>query len=41
MHAGVLASIRTEKRYIRKDGRVIWVKISCAPRRDADGKILY
>ena len=41
MHAGVLASIRTEKRYIRKDGGVIWVKISCAPRRDAHGKILY
>ncbi|HTC54204.1 MAG TPA: EAL domain-containing protein [Steroidobacteraceae bacterium] len=41
MHAGELDSLRTEKRYIRKDGAVIWVKISCAARRDANGKLLY
>ena len=41
MHAGALDSLRTEKRYIRKDGTTIWVKISCAPRRDASGKVLY
>jgi diguanylate cyclase (GGDEF)-like protein/PAS domain S-box-containing protein len=41
MHAGTLDSLRTEKRYVRKDGGVIWVKIACAPRRDGDGKVLY
>ena len=41
MHAGQIDSLRTEKRYIRKDGAVIWVKISCAARRDANGKLLY
>jgi diguanylate cyclase (GGDEF)-like protein/PAS domain S-box-containing protein len=41
MHAGQLDSLRTEKRYIRKDGAVIWVKISCAARRDANGALLY
>jgi diguanylate cyclase (GGDEF)-like protein/PAS domain S-box-containing protein len=41
MHAGTLDSLRTEKRYIRKDGGIIWVEIACAPRRDANGKLLY
>jgi diguanylate cyclase (GGDEF)-like protein/PAS domain S-box-containing protein len=41
MHAGALDSLRTEKRYVRKDGGVIWVKIACAPRRDGNGNVLY
>ena len=41
MHSGALDSLRTEKRYVRKDGGIIWVKIACAPRRDEHGKLLY
>ena len=29
-----------EKRYVRKDGRVIWVRVSAAPIRDAAGRPL-
>ncbi len=29
-----------EKRYVRKDGRVIWVHVSAAPIRDAAGRPL-
>jgi diguanylate cyclase (GGDEF)-like protein/PAS domain S-box-containing protein len=41
MHSGETDFLRTEKRYIRKDGETIWVKIACAPRRDANGTLLY
>lgn len=34
-------SFRMEKRYICKDGRVIWVDMSTASVRDDDGKPLY
>jgi PAS domain S-box-containing protein len=39
--AGELNSARLEKRYIRKDGRVIWVNIAIAMERDAEGRALY
>jgi diguanylate cyclase (GGDEF)-like protein/PAS domain S-box-containing protein len=32
---------RYTKRYMRKDGRVIFVEVSRSPARDADGKTLY
>jgi diguanylate cyclase (GGDEF)-like protein/PAS domain S-box-containing protein len=41
MHAGETDCLRTEKRYIRKDGETIWVKLACAPRRDGNGTLLY
>ncbi|HTV80547.1 MAG TPA: EAL domain-containing protein [Steroidobacteraceae bacterium] len=41
MHAGAQDFLRTEKRYVRRDGETIWVKIASAPRRDADGVLLY
>ena len=33
--------MRLEKRYVRKDGAVVWVKFSMTVERDADGKPLY
>jgi diguanylate cyclase (GGDEF)-like protein/PAS domain S-box-containing protein len=41
MHSGATDFLRTEKRYIRKTGETIWVKIASAPRRDANGTLLY
>jgi len=41
MHSGVTDFLRTEKRYICKNGETIWVKIASAPRRDANGTLLY
>ncbi|MGB7987406.1 MAG: PAS domain S-box protein [Terracidiphilus sp.] len=35
------ATIRTEKQYIRKDGSLVWVRVSLTPRRDSQGEILY
>lgn len=34
-------SFRIEKRYIRKDGKIIWVEVNCAPVRDASGTVRY
>jgi diguanylate cyclase (GGDEF)-like protein/PAS domain S-box-containing protein len=41
MHSGATDFLRTEKRYICKNGETIWVKIASAPRRDAHGALLY
>jgi diguanylate cyclase (GGDEF)-like protein/PAS domain S-box-containing protein len=41
MHSGATDFLRTEKRYICKNGQTIWVKIASAPRRDAGGTLLY
>ena len=41
MHSGAKDFLRTEKRYICKNGETIWVKIASAPRRDANGTLLY
>lgn len=35
--AGELADYRTEKRYVRKDGRVVWVDLTSSPTRHPDG----
>lgn len=32
---------RTEKRYIRKDGTVIWASVSISTMRDSDGSLMY
>ena len=37
---GRLPIYDTEKRYLRKDGRVIWVHVTAAMIRDTDGKLL-
>jgi diguanylate cyclase (GGDEF)-like protein/PAS domain S-box-containing protein len=39
--AGETDSIRMEKRYIRKDGTPIWVRINVAANRAPDGTLLY
>src|SRR5688572_14082707 len=41
LHAGEIKAVRLEKRYVRKDGAVVWVKFSMTVERDADGKPLY
>ena len=41
MHDGVIDSLTIEKRYIRKDGAMIWVRITGAARRATDGSLLY
>ncbi|MGA7834492.1 MAG: EAL domain-containing protein [Acidimicrobiales bacterium] len=38
---GELRQSRYVKRYLRKDGRVIYVEVLRSPARDADGNILY
>lgn len=38
---GEIAAYRTEKRYVRKDGRVVWASVASAPVRDAGGRVLY
>jgi len=39
--AGALDFYSIEKRFIRKDGRVIWLSVRSSPVRDADHKLLY
>ena len=41
LHAGEIDSLRAEKRYVRKDGSIIWVRITAAVKRGADGAPLY
>jgi two-component system cell cycle sensor histidine kinase/response regulator CckA len=38
---GDIPSYRLEKRFIRKDGHLVWVELSAALVRDADGHPLY
>ncbi len=39
--AGELEFYSVEKRFVRMDGRVIWLSVSSSPVRDADGNLLY
>jgi diguanylate cyclase (GGDEF)-like protein/PAS domain S-box-containing protein len=41
LHGGVIDTLTVEKRYVRKDGATIWVRITGAPRRATDGSLLY
>jgi len=41
LHAGEIDSFRAEKRYLRKDGTVIWVSLAIAAQRAADGRTLH
>jgi diguanylate cyclase (GGDEF)-like protein/PAS domain S-box-containing protein len=41
LYAGELEALRGEKRYIRKDGSVVWVAYTLAVERDAAGKPQY
>jgi len=39
--AGELNFYSVEKRFIRRDGRVIWISVRSSPVRDADDRLLY
>ncbi len=39
--AGELEFYSVEKRFVRKDGRVIWMSVSSSPVRDAEANLLY
>jgi diguanylate cyclase (GGDEF)-like protein/PAS domain S-box-containing protein len=41
LYAGEIDAVRGEKRYLRKDGSVVWVAYTLAVERDAAGKPLY
>ena len=38
---GELDFYSVEKRFIRKDGRIIWLSVRSSPVRDADNRLLY
>jgi two-component system, cell cycle sensor histidine kinase and response regulator CckA len=38
---GRLPNFRIEKRYIRKDGKVVWADLAATVVRDREGKVLY
>jgi PAS domain S-box-containing protein len=40
LYDGKIATYRTEKRYIRKDGSVIWGSLTVSPLRDKEGRIV-
>ena len=41
LYAGEIDHVHIEKRYVRKDGSVVWVAFSMTVERDAGGKPLY
>src|SRR6266480_3137904 len=41
MYAGEIDSVRVEKRYLRKDGSIVWVSFTMVVERDAAGKPQY
>jgi diguanylate cyclase (GGDEF)-like protein/PAS domain S-box-containing protein len=41
LHAGIIDSLTWEKRYVRKDGATIWVRITSTLKRSVDGDPLY
>jgi diguanylate cyclase (GGDEF)-like protein/PAS domain S-box-containing protein len=41
LHAGKIDSLKVEKRYVRKNGMTIWVRITSALRRNDDGRPLH
>ncbi len=41
MRQGAITSFKAEKRYIRKNGSVVWAGLTVALKRDRDGRKLY
>ncbi|MBI3803020.1 MAG: PAS domain S-box protein [Nitrospirae bacterium] len=41
LFAGALTEYKMEKRYVRKDQRVLWGTLTCSAIRDRDGNVLY
>lgn len=40
-YSGEAESARFEKRYVRKDGSILWGDVSVAARRDAEGRLVH
>ncbi len=41
MRSGAMPNYSREKRYLRKDGSIVWVKLAVGPVRDAAGRLEY
>ncbi|HWM41152.1 MAG TPA: PAS domain S-box protein [Burkholderiales bacterium] len=41
LYAGEIDAVRGEKRYLRKDGSVVWLAFTVAVERDSHGRALY
>jgi two-component system, NtrC family, sensor kinase len=41
LYSGEIDAVRLEKRYLKKDGSIVWVKFTMTVERDAAGKPLY
>lgn len=41
MMAGDIDHYQMDKRYLRKDGRIVWIRLSVRAVRDAQGRIMY
>jgi diguanylate cyclase (GGDEF)-like protein/PAS domain S-box-containing protein len=41
LEAGEIDSFKAEKRYLRRDGSTIWVRLTVAPRRTPEGRTLH
>jgi PAS domain S-box-containing protein len=41
LYAGEIDEVRLEKRYVRKDGSVVWVQFAMVVERDAEGRPKY
>jgi len=41
LYSGEIDSVRLEKRYLKKDGSVVWVRFTMTVERDAQGRPLY
>ena len=41
LYAGEIDAVRGEKRYLRKDGSIVWLAFTVAVERDAHGQALY
>src|SRR5687768_704135 len=41
LYAGEIDEVRLEKRYLRKDGSVVWVQFAMVVERDANGRPKY
>jgi PAS domain S-box-containing protein len=41
LYSGEINAVRLEKRYVRKDGSIVWVKFTMTVERDAEGHPLY
>ena len=41
LRQGAIPSFKAEKRYVRKDGTVVWAGLTVALKRDRNGRKLY